>query len=85
MHQDQVSGYTTLFFQIRQQLEDKHLEEAYERNQAIRESVKKFCLEHGHLKSLQRNFKDTLTLMVDMDHKLAYCRHGKVKYSMFYG
>ena len=65
------------YFQ-RHQMEESHLVEAKERSLQTKAKVQAFCNNHDQLKSLQRSLKDTDNFMVDADHKLAYCRHGKV-------
>ena len=61
----------------RSSLELAHLKAAEERNELMLERVKKFCQEHKGVKSLQRTVADAQGFMVDPDHKLAFCRHGK--------
>ena len=60
-------------------MEERNLAEAEERSLQIKERIKDFCRSHGQLKSVQKSLKVVLNnVMVDTDHKLAYCRLAKV-------
>ena len=60
-------------------LEEKHLEEAIKRNQEIKQRVKKVCEKHSKDRRLwSRKVASANGFLVDMDHKLGFCRHGKV-------
>ena len=75
------SGYIDAKFETERTSDyvGRHLREAEERSERIKERISEFCRNRGFVKSLQRRVSDAYMFMVDPDHKVAYCRHGKVR------